>query len=294
MTSAASHTVSLIIVNYNGASLLPACIESALPTLPPGSELLVVDNASTDDSRAVLARYGDAVRLASSPRNVGFGRACNLGAAVARGDLLVFLNPDVTFPPGWLEPLIAAAWSDMRIGPLCPLPLPPGAPPPDPSEPALEEHAMLPGCCLAFRRDAWLAIGGFDQAFFLYWEDTELCWRAWLLGWRAVAVRTSWVYHQKGATTGAFGRWDAERARNSLYTYLKLMRWPVVLAYIARLLIVCAVKSVRWPRLAPDLARAWGWNIAHLPATLRARRMIQARRAGDYRRLEGMIRSDMA
>ncbi len=279
-------SVSLIVVNYNGAALLPACLESALAGMPPGGEILVVDNASADDSLALLARYAGRVRLVLSPRNLGFGRACNLGAAAARGELLVFANPDVTFPPGWVEPLAAAAWSDQRIGLLCPQTIAPGAPPPDTGGPQIEEHAMIPGCCLTARRDAWLALGGFDEAIFLYWEDTELCWRAWLLGWRVGTARRSWVYHQKGATTGAFGRWDAERARNSLYTHLKLMRWPVALAYAARLLAVCLVKAALRPDLVPSLARAWAWNLAHLGATLRRRHALQARRVGDVRLLE--------
>jgi N-acetylglucosaminyl-diphospho-decaprenol L-rhamnosyltransferase len=288
--SGGSHAnVSLIVVNYNGAELLPACLESALASLPPGGEVLVVDNASTDDSRAVLARYGNRVRLVPSPKNLGFGRACNLGAAAARGDLLVFANPDVSFPPGWAEPLVQAASSDQRLGLLCPQTIAPGAASPDTGGPQVEEHGMIPGCCLTARRDAWLALGGFDEAFFMYWEDTELCWRAWLLGWRVGTARRSWVYHQKGATTGAFGRWDAERTRNSLYTHLKLMRWPVVLGYAARLLVVCAAKAVLRPSLAPGLARAWAWNLAHLEATLRRRRQIQARRVGDPRLLERRI-----
>ena len=149
---------------------------------------------------------------------------------------------------------------------------------------------MLPGCCLTARRDAWLALGGFDQVFFLYWEDVELCWRAWLLGWRVVTARQSWVYHQKGATTTAFGRWDGERTRNSLYTYLKLMRWQIALAYAVRLFIVCCVKGVRWPILAPDLLKAWAWNIKQFPATMRSRRAIRSRRVGDDRWLEQQIR----
>jgi N-acetylglucosaminyl-diphospho-decaprenol L-rhamnosyltransferase len=280
---------SLIIVNYNGADLLPACIESALATLGPHDELLVVDNASTDESRAVVTRYG-AVKLVPLPRNTGFGRACNLGVAAARGDMLIFLNPDVTFPCGWLDMLAQAARSDPQIALLCPQTVPPGAPPPDIGGLETTDQAALPGCCLAARRAAWLALGGFDESFFLFWEDTELCWRAWLLGWRVVTARRSWVYHQKSATTAQFGRWDAERMRNSVYTYLKLMRWPVAGAYVARMAAATIVKSVRQPALAPQLARAWMWNIAHLPHTLTARRAVQSRRKGDYRTLERLIR----
>jgi GT2 family glycosyltransferase len=286
--SALIHT-SLIIVNYNGAELLPGCIESALATTPPGCELIVVDNASTDRSRALLAGYGARVRLVPSPRNLGFGRACNLGAAAARGDLLIFLNPDVTLLPGWLEPLAEAA-RDERYGLLCPRLLAPGSPLPPPGGPELLELAMLPGCGLSARRSAWLALGGFDESFFMYWEDAELCWRAWLLGWRVALVERSVVYHQRSATTRSYGRWDAERAQNSLYTYLKLMRWPTALGYALRLLLVCCLKALRWPQLAPGLLRAWLWNAAHLRRTLHARRALAARRASGYTELEHRIK----
>jgi GT2 family glycosyltransferase len=286
-----SPAASLIIINYNGADLLPDCIESVLPTLRAQDELLVVDNASTDTSLAVLARFADVIRIVPLPRNIGFGRACNLGSAAARGDLLVFLNPDVTFPHNWRAPLVHAAWSDPRIALLCPQTLLPGSPDPCTSGSEVEEHATVPGCCLAVRRDAWLALGGFDEAFFLYWEDIELCWRAWLLGWRVVTARRSWVYHQKSAITARRGGWDAERMRNSMYTYLKLMRWPVVLQYMMRLLVITAIKSLRDPSLAPHLALAWWWNIAHLKRTLLLRHAIAARRIGSYSRLEHMIRT---
>lgn len=290
-TTLPDRQVSLIIINYNGADLLPACIESALPTLGPRDEIIVVDNASTDDSRAVLACYADAVTAVPLPRNIGFGRACNLGVAAARGDLLVFLNPDVTFPAGWLEPLVAAGQSAADIGLLCPATIRPGGALPQQTSSHIEDRGMLPGCCLMIRRDVWHELGGFDETFFLYWEDTELCWRAWLLGWRSVVVWRSWVYHQKSATTARFGRWDAERTRNSLYTYLKLMRWPVVMLYVARMLVASLVKAARSPTLVLPLARAWWWNIAHLPRTLRARRALLARRTGSYRMLEQMIRA---
>lgn len=282
---------SLIIVNYNGADLLPASIESALATLGPHDELLVVDNASTDGSRAVVARYGGAVKLVPVPRNIGFGRACNLGVAVARGDLLIFLNPDVTFPCGWLDTLAHAAWSDPKIALLCPQTIPPSAPAPDINGLETTDQAAVPGCCLAARREAWLALGGFDEHFFLFWEDTELCWRAWLLGWRVVTARRSWVYHQKSVTVSQFGRWDAERMRNSLYIYLKLMRWPVAGAYVARMAAATLVKSLRSPALAPKLAHSWMWNIAHAPQTWAARCAVQSRRVGSYCALEHMIRA---
>ncbi|NJP05264.1 MAG: glycosyltransferase family 2 protein [Chloroflexaceae bacterium] len=283
-------SVSLIIVNYNGAHLLPACLDSALATVPAGSEILVVDNASSDGSRAVLADYGAAVRLVPSAHNLGFGRACNLGVAAARNDMLIFLNPDVTFVPGWVSVLTDVLQQNRDIAIVGPALLRPGEPIPDYVPELITEQAAVAGCGLSTRRDTWLALGGFDESFFLYWEDAEVCWRAWLLGWRVVRSEKCYMYHEKSAITGQFGGWDAQRARNSLYTYVKLMRWPVVLAYTVRLLAVCLVKMLRWPHLSAGLLDAWVWNMRELPHTLQLRRTIQAHRIGAYDLLEQRIR----
>src|SRR5512134_1804075 len=83
---------SLIVVAYNSANLLPACLQALAETKDVSYEVIVVDNASRDGTPDLIAeRYPD-VRLLTSRENLGFGRACNQGARMARGDLLVFLN----------------------------------------------------------------------------------------------------------------------------------------------------------------------------------------------------------
>lgn len=278
---------SLIIVNYNGAALLPACLDSALATIPTTAEIVVVDNASQDASLDVLAAYGVAVRVVAVPRNLGFGRACNLGVAAARGDTLVFLNPDVSFPTGWLAPLLDAVHSDLSIGFACPEMLWPGQPLPPRDGSATAVRAMLPGCGLTARRAAWSAIGGFDERMFLYWEDSEICWRAWLLGWKVVVAHHSFVYHTRSATTAASGCWDGERARNSLLTYLTLLRWRVTTPFAT---ILAAKTLVKYARTGdPALIDAWRWNLRHRGATLARRRALAQRFIGDRAALERLI-----
>ncbi len=279
--------ISLIVVNYNGAELLPRCIESALATVPAGAEVIVVDNASTDRSRQVLERYAGHIKAVLLPRNIGFGSACNLGVAAARGDTLIFLNPDVEFPAGWLEPLLDVIWGDPRIGFACPDMLVPGTPLPQPVGEPIEDRAMLPGCGLTARRDTWYAIGGFDGHFFLYWEDTELCWRAWLLGFRVVLARHSYVFHERSVTTAASGRWDGERIKNSLYTYLKLMRWRQVMPFALLLAVKTLIKMVR--QRDPALLAAWRWNGDNLRGTLKRRRELRRRQSGDIVGLERLL-----
>ena len=136
----------------------------------------------------------------------------------------MFLNPDVFVTPDWLAILVrrVAEYPDAAI--ICPTTLYPDQPVPIATT-AVEESAAVPGCAMLMPRAAWQELGGFDERIFLYWEDTELCWRAWLLGRRVLADLEALVYHERGGSGGGGRRWDAEQIKNGLYTYLKLMRW---------------------------------------------------------------------
>ncbi len=102
--------ISVVIPNYNGSALLPTCLDSLrAQTLPTARfEIIVVDDASTDDSLAVLARY-PAVRVVRQARNRRFAAAVNAGIAQAQGELIALLNNDVWADPRWLEELVNAA-----------------------------------------------------------------------------------------------------------------------------------------------------------------------------------------
>jgi N-acetylglucosaminyl-diphospho-decaprenol L-rhamnosyltransferase len=277
--------VSLIVVTYDSAALLPAFFMALATTIYAPYEVLVVDNASQDGTPALVAERYPQARLLANSQNLGFGRACNQGARAARGDLLVFLNPDVIVTPGWLTILArrAAEYPDAAI--ICPTTLYPGQPPPYAAT-AVEELAAVPGCAMLMPRAAWEELGGFDEQIFLYWEDTELCWRAWLLGRRVLADLEALVYHERGGSGGG-ARWDAERIKNSLYTYLKLMRWRRAILFAALLAAKTLAKMVL--RRQTGLLDGWRWNITHLGQTLAARRATFYRRVIAPERLEDMI-----
>lgn len=277
--------VSLIIINYNGAALLPACCEALWRSAHQPLELIVVDNASSDASLDYLAAAQPRARVIANTQNLGFGRACNQGAAAARGDLLVFLNPDVQVTPEWLDVLMAHLAERPDTAIICPTTLAPGQTPPRHPAP-VEEVAAVPGAAMALPRAAWQALGGFDEQMFLYWEDVELCWRAWLLGWRVLADLQAMVYHERGAIAGS-RRWDAEQTKNSLYTHLKLMRWRRTLPFAALLLLKTLAKAAL--RRSPGLLEAWLWNARHLGLTLARRRALLARRQADPAALEALI-----
>jgi GT2 family glycosyltransferase len=294
--------VSLIVVAYNSAAHLPDFFTSLSTTRYPRYEVIVVDNASPDGTARYVAERHPEVRLLANAENAGFGRACNQGARAASGELLVFLNPDVAVTPDWLDILVRHMAEHPDAGIICPQTLYPDDRRPTtddrrpnnnesfrlsssvlrPSSFALRpssgvaETAAVPGAAMMVRRAAWRTLGGFDEAYFLYWEDTDLCWRAWLLGWRVLEDLEARVYHERGGSGGA-SRWDAERAKNALRTYLKTMRWRKAVPFAATLLAKTLVKIAL--RRSPSMLNAWAWNARHLGETLaRRRELARARR----------------
>jgi GT2 family glycosyltransferase len=262
--------VSLILVTYNSAELLTPFFTTLATTTYRHYELIVIDNASADSTVADLANWPD-LRLIVSPSNEGFGRACNRAAAIARGQMLIFLNPDVTFTPAWLGCLVETMHRDPTVAILCPETLHPTEHPCDSS--ASRESAAVPGSALMIRHSDWNAIGGFDERIFMYWEDVDLCWRAWLAGRRVLIDGSAIVYHMRGGSGGG-GQWAAEAAKNGLYVHLKLMRWRVIAPFLLRLLAKTLLGR-------PGMAHAWRWNFRNLGATMAARRVWASKRQID-------------
>lgn len=262
--------VSLIVVTYQSAELMPSFFEALERTRYPNYEVVVVDNASGDGVAEVVAQLRPDARVICNRQNVGFGRACNQGAQAAQGDVLVFMNADVLTTPDWLDILVARLAAQPDVAVLCPTTLYPGQMRPKPTT-AFMETAAVPGCAMVMPRWAWVALNGFDEQIFLYWEDTELCWRAWLHGWRVLVDLEAEVYHERGGSGGG-RRWDAEQMKNGIYTHLKLLRWRMVVPF----LLGSAVKTVakRVLRGQQGLAEPWRWNWRHLGSTLAQRRAL--------------------
>ena len=120
-TSALFPPVSILIVTYNSAAFIQGCLDSVLAnTAHPACEIIVVDNASIDGSRALLERY-PGIKLLALSTNTGFAAANNRAAQEAAGAYLVFLNADTLVPPGWLHILLAHLDRDPSIGQICPV-----------------------------------------------------------------------------------------------------------------------------------------------------------------------------
>jgi len=312
---------SIIIPNYNGLRFLPVCLGALeAQTYPPSrTEVILVDDASTDGSVAFAREHFPRVRVVEMARNCGLAAACNAGAATAQGDLLVMLNNDTEAELGWLAALAAAAQAHPRTGSIASkmllfdrrdtlhsagdvmgadgIPRNRGVWQRD--EGQYDNEIVVFGGCgggVAYRREAWQAAVGFDERLFMYLEDVDLAWRLRLLGWEAVFAPEARLYHHLSATGGG-ALASYYTGRNTIWVIAKDMPGPLVRRHFGR------IAGAQW-RVAWDALRAWRGEAARarlrgqlagllgLPKVLGWRRTVQASRLVPVGEIERLLICD--
>lgn len=233
--------ISVIVVNHNAGTYLDACVESAMVQ---AREVVVVDNASADKSYlGVQSKLASErrLKLILSPQNLGFSAACNMGAALASGEYLLFLNPDCMIEPGALGQMLVALRQDEQIGMVGGfLSNPDGTEQPGgrravptpwrsfvrafglsrfgerwpklfcsydlcsqpiPTEPV--EVEAVSGACMLIKRRALEDVGPLDEGYFMHCEDLDWCMRFRQKGWKVVFVPSAKVVHHLGTCSRA-------------------------------------------------------------------------------------------
>jgi hypothetical protein len=264
--------------------------------------VILVDNASTDGGPKWVEQHYPQVRLLSNSRNLGYAAACNQGASVAAGDVLVFLNQDTRVQPGWLEALLNGLLSFERAGlvtsrlllmsqperiNLCGQDLHytgissgRGALQPASAFPDPQPVAAVSGASFAIRAALWRQLGGFDPSFFMYYEETDLSFRAALLGYASWYAPDSLVCHDAALNPSPNAIYYT--ARNRLILLLRHWKAPTLLIISPALLLAGLVEWVYRFRLGlPCFAaglRADFWLLAHPLHLWRLRRAAQSGR----------------
>jgi len=259
--------VSVLIVNFRTYDETDRCLES-LRSASFATECIVVDHGSDEPALARLRRVHPDVRFVATAGNPGFGAGINRAAALTRGDLLLVLNPDTIVDcdvvprlSAWMDshartaivaPLIATAdgaieasarafpgWSTVLGGrstwlsrawpsnPLSRRNLLTGS---EVREPI--DVDWVSGACMLIRRDAFDAVGGFDEGFFLYWEDADLCRRLGIAGWRVTYYPGCRVTHRGGRSSRHRAIGSAIAFHRSVFRYYLKHggRWRFVFA----------------------------------------------------------------
>lgn len=278
--------ISICIVNWNVKALLRQCLES----IPAGVrgltyEVIVVDNASTDGS-AALAHEFPYVRWVQNRENVGFTRANNQALALSRGRYICFLNPDTVVHPDALTTLVRYMDAHPDVGITGPqLRYPDGSLQPSryrfpspltalmestplawvwPTNPwnrryhcedcppdRVHDVDWLNGACLVVRREVIEQVGAFDEQFFMYSEELDLCRRAKDAGWRVVYVPQAQVLHYEGKSSEQVVTARHVHFNRSKVLYFRkhygpwiaaLVRWGLSVQYLGQM----GVEGLKW------------------------------------------------
>lgn len=293
--------ISVVIVAYRSQEPLALTLPALERELRDGDELIVVDNASGDGTPDAVRALAPSARVVERTDNGGFAAGCNAGAAVAGGELLVFLNPDAVPLPGWgaairaplergegwdawqalvLEPggervntagnvvhFTGVAWAgqagDLVAG----------------AQLERRDVGYLSGACLAIPRERFAALGGFAEPYFLYHEDLDLSLRLRLAGGRVGMEPGAVVEHHYEFHKGGY-KWRLME-RNRWATLVRDWPGPVLAAAapvlaVTELAIWAAALHGGW---AGEKAQATREGLRALPRWLRERRAIQRTRA---------------
>ena len=233
MTGPGDGDVAAVVVNHDAGDVLLTCV--ATLRAEGVGDVTVVDNDSTDGSTDVLAAADPAARVVRTGANLGYGAAANRGIAHATSEFVLVTNPDVAFHQGAVATMVGALADDATLAIVGPTLLETdGRRYPSarrfPSFLDAAGHAVLAdlvpgnrftrryrmddldsadvtevdwvsGACFLARRRALAELGGFDEAYFMYAEDTDLCWRARQAGWGVAYVPGAVVTHVQGIST---------------------------------------------------------------------------------------------
>ncbi len=293
-------TMTVVIVTLNEAEYIRGCLRALTPQLRPGDELVVVDNGSEDGTPGTVEELAPAATVIRLTGNPGYMAACNAGAALAHGELLVLLNPDTTVAPGFADAIRRplqdgrgwAAWQALltqsggaevntsggvthftaiswagEVG--RPVPALPDGP---------REVGFASSACLALPRERWESVSGFPEDYFLYFDDVDISLRLRLLGGGIGIEPSARVEHHYDFSRRSF-KWrmlERNRWATILRTYpgplLALLAPALALTELA-LLVIAGTSGWGGQKLAAnlDVLRA-------LPRLLEERRRIQAGR----------------
>lgn len=286
-----------MVVAHDSAAALRESLPPLLSELRADDELIICDNGSRDGTAATIAELAPGATVLSPGANLGFGGGCNLAAARARNELLLFLNPDNVVAAGFRDaielPLLErrgwGAWQGLitaeagrslntRGGVIhfSGVAWAGGAGLSSSAAPAgVAEVAFASGACLAIRRPVWSELGGFSEPYFLYHEDTDLGLRLWLAGHRVgIELRARSDHHYEFAK-GAY-KWrllERNRWATVIRTYpARLLAVLLPALIVSELALLVAATLGGW---LPQKLRANAEVVAWLPRLLRERREIQ-------------------
>lgn len=305
LRAVAAPFLSVIIPNFNGKRFLATVFNALRAQSLRDFEIILADDASSDDSVAFTEANYPEVRLLVNRSNLGFARNCNMAADAARGRVVVFLNNDTEPEATWLEELVKVIVTNPRAAIVSSklllfsernkihsagdllgsngIPRNRGVWEIDRGQ-YDSQPQIFSGCggAVAYRKDIWSALGGFDDDFWMYLEDVDFAFRAQLEGYEAVFAPKARVYHHLSATGGGTMA-SYYVGRNTLWMIVKNMPRGLLIRNLPQIALaqlqvtIDALRNIQGEaaqaRLRGQLAGLLG-----LPKILAKRKVIQPRR----------------
>ncbi|MDD5627242.1 MAG: glycosyltransferase family 2 protein [Patescibacteria group bacterium] len=308
--------VSIILTNHNGKKWLKNCLDSLYAQTYKNFEIILVDNASDDDSIDFIKKNYKDMTVIQNDKDLGFGTANNIGVKNSKGDILFLLNNDTRSPSDLLEKLI-----DFKnkndfdlIGPQAsgknkidlskkqypgmdflgyPISVP------------YRKLFYIDGCALMIDKKKFIKLGGFDEKYYMYSEDTDLSWRAHLFGMRLAICHNAHLFHFGGGSSErtrykknkrhiipTFRRYEVNKnnLRNLLKNYRLINLFWIIPLSISQDILESLFYFVSGNfKMFIIVWRAIFWNIINIQDTIKQRKIIQRRRkVGDLKILSIM------
>ena len=308
-------SVTAVVIGYNSKDIVGPCLQTLLDQDYPNLEVVVVDNASKDGTADFIRENFPSIRLIASDENLGFAEGNNLVFRESQSKYIALLNQDAYAKRNWVTELVRCAELDDSIGSVgskmlmdrCPTLINSTAieineagwgwdrqvgekdenPSPMPEE-------VFGGCggAVMYRKSALDQVGGFDPAFFMYYEDTDLAWRLRLAGYTNLYAPMAVVRHDfhgdSGATPGRLYRRRFMSERNRWATLVKNLDWKTLRRVLPKIRkydrgrlewLQKAVADNHNPEFHGEIAtiikKAWRYNVVRLPQLLMRRRRTQ-------------------
>jgi GT2 family glycosyltransferase/glycosyltransferase involved in cell wall biosynthesis len=271
--------VSVVLVNFRGIDDTLNAIESIRETHYPKDqlELVVVDNASGDNSLDKLNSLGNQIVLIESPENLGFSGGVNLGVSKSSGEIIGLLNNDARCDVNWISSAVETFAEDKDIASVASKVLTWDGSAVDFVDGSLtwygmgyKREALKPteeiidfrrevlfgtGSAVFFKKDIFLEVGGFDDHFFMFYEDVDLGWRLNLLGYKVIYEPKSIAFHKHHASIGKFGKYHENflLERNALMSVYKNYEAASLDRVLPAAMALTVRRSITRGELNPDL-----------------------------------------
>ena len=300
--------VSVVIVNYDGKEHLEKCLKSLFEVTYSNFEVIIVDNHSTDQSISFLKENYPQIKIKHLEKNYGFAYPNNLGAKTANGKYILFLNNDTIVTPDFITELVASFQNNLKLA-ICQSMLLKLDDTVDSSgdyvdslgiafnskEKIVQPREILSarGASMMVRKDIFEELSGFDEKFFVSFEDVDLGWRAWIKGYTVMIAPKSVVHHIGGQTTKNLDEISFHGFKNQLSLLITNFETFTNLKKLVLFFVIHGFNSLRSKKqnskLRPSylvVARGIFWNVKNLGYLLSKHKQINKTRVNSTKQLQ--------